>query len=497
MLNGCLPNDLNRRDGKLKLNKLQNKFFEQIIGVELDVPVPAKLNYQGAAFDVIVVPEITPEGHFRLKYYNAPSYEPEPQIIGDGIANKRYSIREAFGGHPLLEQAWRERAEIELELSPSRMPPHPRSKHILRTRIRYAGIRHRGELVLDNNQVVLNGSSLNFVEFSLSNFTDFEDSRGWLGTGAGITESDRQVLQDINSKLPDEAKLTVRPGPNKVVLNTGDGWEVTIRKDENPGNDAVTHTGTVERNGGDDFTAVELEGILEGLRYFFAFIMGSYCSPNVVVGNDKNRRIVWGEVGEFQFGSQFEVNWFNHSGEAKWGHIIEHLFPLFWARWTAHKDEMNAAIDCYVRSVSMRKAGLPQDAVAKSCFGLEILSSLVLGKTIEHNPDKRIDKVLQCYRIPNRHILGADTPILDRLRTNLNTGNNLGATLVVDVRNYVAHPLDLKIAGIKARYLQFLDSDWIQYVYLHDLSQFYLEYVLLRYCGFKTWEHRRLLETRQ
>ena len=146
MLNGCLPNDLNRRDGKLKLNKLQNKFFEQIIGVELDVPVPAKLNYQGTAFDVIVVPEITPEGHFRLKYYNAPSYEPEPQIIGAGIANKKYSIREAFGGHPLLEQAWRERAEIELELSPSRMPPHPRSKHILRTRIRYAGIRHRGEI---------------------------------------------------------------------------------------------------------------------------------------------------------------------------------------------------------------------------------------------------------------------------------------------------------------------------------------------------------------
>ena len=350
---------------------------------------------------------------------------------------------------------------------------------------------------MDNNQVVLNGSSLNSVEFSLSNFTDFEDSRGGLGLLAGITESDRQVLKEIESKLPDEAKLTIRPGPNKVILDTGNGWKITLRKDENPGNDAVTHTGVVERNDGDDFTAVEVEGIFEGLRYFFAFIMGSYCSPSVVVGYDKRRRIVWGEVGGFQSGSRSEVNWFHHSGEGKRGHIIEHFFPLSWARWTTQKDEMIAVIDCYVRSLVMKKAGLPQDAVAKICFGLEILASSVLGKSIDRNAKEEIDKVLRCYRIPNRHMSQVDTPALNRLRTNLNVGTDLGATLVVDVRNYVAHPLDLKLAEIKARYLQFLDSDWIQYVYLHDLSQFYLEYMVLSYCGFRTWEHRRLLETQQ
>ena len=83
---------------------------------------------------------------------------------------------------------------------------------------------------------------------------------------------------------------------------------------------------------------------------------------------------------------------------------------------------------------------------------------------------------------------------MDQLRKDLNCSDDLGTSLIVAVRNYVAHPLEKGPPEVKARFLQYLDSDPMQYVYLHDLSQFYLEYMLLRSCGFNMGRHRQLLE---
>ena len=129
----------------MNLNKLQARFFDELIGAELNVPVHATLRYERATFDIIVIPEIVASGQFIFKYFNAPVYEPEPQVVGDGIVSKKYSIGEAFGAHPLLERAWRERAVIDLELKPSQTPAQPKSVRVLNTRIRYSGLGHRGE----------------------------------------------------------------------------------------------------------------------------------------------------------------------------------------------------------------------------------------------------------------------------------------------------------------------------------------------------------------
>ena len=70
-----------------------------------------------------------------------------------------------------------------------------------------------------------------------------------------------------------------------------------------------------------------------------------------------------------------------------------------------------------------------------------------------------------------------------------------------EVRNYVAHPYEReKSATIKDRFLKYLDPDMLQYIYLQDLSQFYLEYLFLKYCNpifceRENW-HRSLLESR-
>ena len=483
----------------MKLNRLQTVFFDEILNAELDVPVHATLKYEGATFDIIVVPEIDPAGYFKLKYYNAPSYDPEVEDGDDGISYRTFTMEEALGSHPLLERAWQERAAIELELWTAQLPIQSKPKRTLKTRVLYAAVRNKGVLVLYDIQVVLKGSPLRKAKFSISDFCDFVTPRSGIGSIASISLADRQILQNIGDKLGDAAELTIRASPSSLVLNTGDGWKITLTKDENGTNDGITHTGVVEKSDGGDFGCDELSNVLDGLRYFFAFTMASYCLPSVTIGYDANQRVTWGEAGKFIPNRQRPMNWFQHAGEVPSGGILERFFPAFWAKWTTNKDEVSAVIDCYVKSTVMRRAGLPQDAVAKNCFGLEILASLILGKTI-HPPDaaaEEIDKVLRCYRIPNRHISGSDTPVLNRLHKNLRSSNDLGANIIVTVRNYVAHPLHKKRTEIRPQYLEYLDSDVVQYVYLHDLSQFYLEYVFLRSCGFNIGSHRTLLETQR
>ena len=61
----------------MELSSLETKFFKEILKAELDVPVQATLSYENNSLKMIVVPEITPSGYFKLKYYNAPAAEPE------------------------------------------------------------------------------------------------------------------------------------------------------------------------------------------------------------------------------------------------------------------------------------------------------------------------------------------------------------------------------------------------------------------------------------
>ncbi len=480
----------------MKLNKLETVFFDEIINAELDVPVHATLKYEGTTFEIIVEPEIAPEGYLRFKYYNAPPYEPEPQVGPDGAIFKELKGIEIFGTHPLLEEAWQKRALVELQLNPSQSPLQPKSNPSLNAKVLYADVGHRGELVLDQNQVIRSTAPLIKAEFTISGFSDFRTpEKQWLST-AGFSETEYEALQSVANKLGDDAELTVTPARHNIALNTGDGWQITLTKDENSDSDVVSHVGSVQKINGDDFTIGELCDVLEGLRYFFAFTIGNYCFPTVIVGYDESRRATWAQVGRFEAGRQHTLNWFHHPGDAKWGRILEQFFPKFWTKWTAHKDEIIAVIDCYVRSTVMRRAGLQQDAVAKSCFGLEILASLVLEKTIQY-PDvtaEEIDKVLRCYRILNRQVGPSNAPVSDQLYKNLNLTGDLGANLIVTIRNYVAHPLHKQRTEIRPQYLRYLDSDVLQYTYLHDLSQFYVEYTLLRFCGYNVAHCRQLRE---
>ncbi len=477
----------------MRLNRVESRFFDTIINAELDVPIHATVTYDGTPLEMIVIPKIAPEGYLRFEYFNAPAYHPEPELNPDGTQHFRYTLSEFAGTHPLLEDAWQKRARVKLDLKPSHPPIPPRANPTLDASVLYADHGNRGVLVLRAGQTAIRNSLLRKAEFSISGFADFRTPEKQWSSIASIVGDESQSLQNTSDRLGGDAQITLSPARHNIVMDTGDGWHITLTKDEPSDDGAVSHTGVVEKRDGTNFVTEELREVLEGVHYFFAFTMTEYCFPSVTIGYDGTGRVVYGEPGEFGSRRQNPLNWFHHDRDARWGNILERFFPRFWRRWQSNKDELIAVIDAYVSSQAMRRAGILRDAVAKSCGGLEIIAGLVLERTIRNTAKQDFDKVLRCYKIPHRHLDATTNPATHKLCSDLNIPNDNGACLLIDVRNYVTHPLD-KNPVIKPGYLQHVDGDLAQYVHLHDLSQFYLEHILLRFCGFAVIRHRQLLE---
>ena len=446
----------------MELNNLERKFFEQILNAELGVPARATLGYRNEEFDIIVVPEIESKGYFVLKYFDAPHYEPEPDSSG-AVAFGRL----LFGTHPLLERAWKTGDPIALQLhTSSSMQMNRVERQKLDARVTYAGPGQRGRLALDKNHVVVQKTPLRKSEFCMTNFP----------------------------------KFLTRYRPFSIVLECGEGWRITLTQDEALTRDSTSHTGLIEKSEGRDYEIGQLDDVLRALQYFFAFVAGVYCHPTAVIGYDSRNLPTLGEIGRFDLQRPNQLNWFSHDKDIQEGVYLEDLFPRFWRLWSKKRNEIIAVIECYVHSEAMQKAGVPNDAVAKSYAGLEVLASLMLGKPIKGNSADKINKVLSCNFILNICLDEAETPFLARLCRELvkaEENRERGPYLLNEVRNYVAHPLRRKEAEIKKKHLDLLDSDMSHYVYLHDLSQFYLEYMFLSFCGYETRSFRDLLEAKQ
>ena len=490
----------------MQLNALEQVFFDRVLNAELDVPVPATLSFGKHTFEVIIVPEINPDGYFILKYFNTPAYKPEPQASEGSAPAVTLSHDEACGQHPAIRQAWLQEEPVTVNLRPT-ISLRDRTffqRNVipeLDGRVQLADTGHRGSLRLHNNQVAVRKSKLKRAEFCIVGFTDFIAPRGLLTTAD--TGEWMKTLESMTSKLNEGAKINVELPPSYLVLSTGDGWQVTLTKDKDLTRDHVSHTGAIERIDGSDYDANELVEVLDGLKDFFGIIAGKWCHPTAVIGYDGGGRPVWGRIGRFHTVRQPLPNWFRNDRNASDGSVLEVLFPRFWCRWHQKKDEIAAIVECYVHGSSMQRAGFSEDAVVKSYAGLEMLASLMLGKTVSGNSNKEIGKVLD-KQIPHHSLDVSKTPSLAKLYGNLKVekdskGNCLGLNLLNAVRNYVAHPLDRDTpASIKAMYLKHLDADYTQYMFLHDLCQYYLEYLFLEYCNFEVaragLDYRPLIE---
>ena len=481
----------------MKLNDLEAEFFDRVLNADLGVPVHATLVYQDNTFVIITVPEITPDGYFILKYFNAPAYVPETRLIDSRIGAKRYSGSEICGTHALLERAWLDRdlVTVQLHTSPRPLqPPHASVNPKLDARVLYAGTEHRGQLALDKNQVAVQHSQLIKAEFCIVDFPGFvTPDKQWNSISEAGKPEIKAHLQSIASKLGDDAQIIVRPPRHYVNLDSGDGWTITLTEDKERTRDLLSHSGAIARICGSEFGTDELHDLLEGLKCFFAFTAGAYCHPTVVIGYDTHKQPIWGQVGLFDKDLQNPANWFKNSNNAPYGAYLEWLFPRFWCKWREKRNEIIAVIECYVHSNAMTRAGVAKDAVAKSYAGLEILASLVAAKTIGGGSSQEIHRVLSDCQIPNSLLTKDLAPIMTRLCRDLGVKEKQGAHLLGNVRNYVAHPLDRDTsAEIKEKHVKYLDADDMNYVRLHDLCQFYLEYLFLRFCGFEVSQYRQL-----
>ena len=274
----------------MELNSLESRFFDNILNAELDVPVHATLEYQGDTFDVIVVPEVAPEGYFTLKYYNAPAYDPETQYDDSGKPFKSWSNQYALGLHPLLERAWLNSDPVTVQMHPSPLPPNPRPSQKLDAIVLYAATNHRGALNLDKNRAVVQNAPLKRADFCIVGFPDFKS-------------------------------LIRRP----VDLASDDGWNIKLSRDEELTRNLVSHTGLIERSEGSEYGTGELEHVLQGLKYFLAFAAGAYCNPTVVIGYDSQSQPVWGEIGQFETDRHRTANWFKGSGVLPVGAVLGRL----------------------------------------------------------------------------------------------------------------------------------------------------------------------------
>ena len=432
----------------MKLNRLESKFFDDILKTELDVPVHATLEYGETALDIIVVPEINDQGHFLLKYFNASPYEPNP----DDSRGATLSMREFFGVHPSLDQAWRDRDSVTVQLKTAPHLPRPlynAEQPQLNARVYEAGTHNRGELILDESQVVVQESLLKRAEFCVVD------------------------LPDIN--------MPVRLEKNPVKIITGrdivfenDEWRIVLTADEEPTRDLVSWTGLIEKSDGSEYEVGELDDVLQGLQYFFAFVAGVYRFPTVVIGYGTDDQPVWGKIGRFDVKS-LGGNWFRSSSTIHTSEFLGALFFRFWCQWVERKSEIISVVKRYVHSNIVGRIGAWDIALVTSYTGLEMLARLVLGKDANRNSNeyntssKKINRALERINESScsvRNILldGSMTPRMAALAEKLSVKKN-GPWLLSEVRNHIVHPH------------KDLDSDSSLYIYLHDLSQFYLEYM--------------------
>ena len=339
----------------MELNTLERTFFDSVVRVQLDFPMNATLKVQEETIDAIVVPEINSNGQFRFKYFNATPYRPPSK---DGVLT--FVDNEMFGAHPSLQKAWFQNEEVIVTLKKSEtFPPREISFHI-RVKVLFAASGHTGGLALDRNTIVLEENTLTEARFSLLNFPDF--LCGQLTPSPAFFENAEELVEN---ELPDGWSLVLKPPPSRIVLDGNEGWAVTLTKEEMETRGSVTHMGAFTFHDGRKFGTEELNEILTGTGSFLAFVAGHFCLPTVLVGYNENRSAVWGRVYGFPSAQDKSLNWFVNDHDVPQGAYLVRLFPKFWEKWKAKKEEISQAIDLYIRSISSKQTGMFSVRLAK------------------------------------------------------------------------------------------------------------------------------------
>ena len=121
---------------------------------------------------MIVVPEISKDGHFVFQFSNADPYRPQTK---NGVME--LTGNQMFGVHPALEKAWLRDEVVNVTLKRSVNFPPQQLTFDIKAEVLYSGPGHMGRLAIDRNVVVVEDSPFTETRFSIMIFqTSYTDT---------------------------------------------------------------------------------------------------------------------------------------------------------------------------------------------------------------------------------------------------------------------------------------------------------------------------------
>ena len=479
----------------MQLNEIEEKFFSDVLRAEPEMPLRANLKVYDDEFSVMVIPQITQDGYFEIRYFGTPPYEPN-----DEGGQMTWEGDEIFGVHPVLGEAWSKQDAVVLELEKR---PHPfallqnTAGPNISARVLIVEPNHKGRLAISENEVLLETSKLRRAEFSLVDLPKIVyKGANWLrnlvAKGQEEIDAFQNELQSAVARVNDDDFSIHTKYQNTTNLYTEDGWTITLKEDDEQTRGCTSYTGTIQREDESEFEVQELNHLLEGMVKFFSFASCAYRHPTAVIGYDSDNNVVWGQIGKFNL-MRRSPNWFDSSGTPAANVYLEHFFPKFWSTWKDSQNEIKTVIDYYVNSKAMQEKGFPQSAVATIFSGLELLAYQIIKKPKKNNPADNIKRALQQYNIPRQCLDESKTPVTSQAARNLDAGQS-GVELLTSIRNYVVHPTEFYRLTTEHDLLLHPNKKYPPFYFVHDLGQFYLEYLFLEMCGYKPQFYRPLIE---
>ena len=285
--------------------------------------------------------------------------------------------------------------------------------------------------------------------------------------------------QDIHRPTSDTngviiQRMRLHAGPWSIELKGVDSvmsLDIQMRR---LGGSAITHSGSVSRTDGSDFTLEELKVVLDALHLFLSFVRGSYCGLAFLSGQDSQRKTVWK-----QWGSREVEPW--RGPLSTWvcpveSEMLSAVFDGFWQRFTdpGWRDTVSQVIRWYLRSNESSESAV---GIILTQAALERLSHATKGQGSGATGD-RIAAALKEVRIDPQIPLQC----LELITLSHHHRWAHGPHAFVDIRNDLVHPKPQ---------LGLVPAD--AYAEVQRLGQWYIELMLLHLCGYSGRYFNRLV----
>jgi hypothetical protein len=161
-------------------------------------------------------------------------------------------------------------------------------------------------------------------------------------------------------------------------------WEITIdavsdlRERRNAatkyGGTPVTHTGKLERRGGEPFTGCDCGELLGLIQAFLSFVRGRWVAPLVATGFDRQGNRIWRDWTLWRSEKAPAVDSWCPVQDIK---FVESLFPRFFQRWAdpVWRELLRPAIGSYLQG---NKQNWLDDSIIFAQIVLEMIADFVL-----------------------------------------------------------------------------------------------------------------------